>query len=476
MRRPLRRGLPVLGVIAAIMLAPGVAIAHPLGNFTVNTSAGIVLSLGAVQIDYVLDMAEIPTVQAMPALDADQDGNVSDGEASAWAADRAPELLAGLTLKVNGEPVALEVSSARVELLPGQGGLDILRLETSFSGELDVQGELDFRDANFEGRVGWHEVTAIGADGVEIEPSSVPARSFSDGLRTYPDDLLSSPLDVRDATLTFEPGAGVPASSRVDQTVETTDRPGVVGGSFVNVVERTGPLMALALALAFGFGGLHALGPGHGKTLMAAYLVGAGGRTRQAVVVGGAVAVMHTASVLALGFAVLTATSVFAPERVYPWLGLASGLIALGLGAALLVSRLGGWGGNRAHEHGEDHDDHPQHLGSAHSHRAPEGPVLSRKWLTALALAGGILPSPSALLVLLASVALHRVAYGLALIAAFSLGLASALVAVGILALRTRDAVARRMSTRLVRLVPVASAAVIAILGLVLSVNGATKL
>jgi nickel/cobalt transporter (NicO) family protein len=476
MRRALRRGLPVLGVIAAIVLAPGVAIAHPLGNFTVNTSAGIVLSLGAVRIHYVLDMAEIPTVQAMPELDADNDGDVSDGEASEWAADLAPQLLAGLTLAVDGEPVALEVSSARVELLPGQGGLDILRLETSFSGELDAEGELVFRDGNFEGRVGWREVTAIGADGVAIDGSSVPARSLSDGLRAYPDDLLSSPLDVRDATLTFEPGAGASSPSTVDRTVETSSRPGVAGGAFADVVERTGPLMALALALAFGFGGLHALGPGHGKTLMAAYLVGAGGRARQAVVVGAAVAVMHTASVLALGFAVLTATSVFAPERVYPWLGLASGLIALGLGVVLLVARLGAWGGHRTHQHRIDHDDHRLHQGSAHSHRAPDGPVLSRKWLTALALAGGILPSPSALLVVLASVALHRVAYGLALIAAFSLGLASALVAVGILAVRTRDAVARRMSTRLGRLVPLASAAVIVILGLVLTVNGASRL
>jgi ABC-type nickel/cobalt efflux system permease component RcnA len=236
--------------------------------------------------------------------------------------------------------------------------------------------------------------------------------------------------------------------------------------------------MAAAMLLAFGFGALHALGPGHGKTLMAAYLVGAGGRVRQAVAVGGAVAVMHTASVLALGFVVLTATEVFAPERVYPWLGLGSGLVALGLGAGLLVSRLGAWGsrGERLDpSHDPDHHDHHGH-GRGHSHAAPDAPALSRRGLAALAVAGGILPSPTALVVLLASVAFGRVGYGLALIGAFSLGLAAALVAVGAVAIRARDLVARRASGRLARIVPVASAGAIAVVGLVLTVNGAAQL
>jgi ABC-type nickel/cobalt efflux system permease component RcnA len=257
----------------------------------------------------------------------------------------------------------------------------------------------------------------------------------------------------------------------------------VIGGSFADLVERSGPLMLVALLLAAGFGAVHALGPGHGKTLMAAYLVGGGGRIRQAVAVGGAIALMHTASVLALGFVVLTATRVFAPERVYPVLGLASGVLALGLGAGLLVVRLGRWG-DRAnadgHSHGPDEHHHAHapdedHHGHAHPHVA-EGSVLSRRGLTALAVAGGILPSPTALVVLLASVAVHRIAYGLALIAAFSLGLAAALVGVGVLALGARDLVARRLSGRVARLVPVLSALVIATLGLVLTVSGASQL
>jgi len=265
-------------------------------------------------------------------------------------------------------------------------------------------------------------------------------------------------------------------------------RPGVSGGSFAGLVDQTGPLMLVAFLLAMAFGALHALGPGHGKTLMAAYLVGAGGRPKQAVALGGAVAVMHTASVLALGFLVLSATRLFPPERVYPWLGLGSGLVALGLGAGLLVSRLGVWSngrraalaqgaepehsGDEGHHHGGEHE----HSGHGHTHVVPDAPVLSRRGLMALAVAGGILPSPTALVVLLASVAFHRVVYGLGLIAAFSVGLATALIAVGILALRARDLVSRRMSGNVGRLVPVFSASAIVLLGLVLSVRGFVQL
>lgn len=250
--------------------------------------------------------------------------------------------------------------------------------------------------------------------------------------------------------------------------------------------------MLVALLLAFGFGALHALGPGHGKSLMAAYLVGAGGRARHAVAVGGSVAVMHTASVLALGFVVLTVTEVFAPERVYPWLGLVSGLIAFALGAGLLVSRLGGWS-ERDPVHLHDHRYRGSAPVSTHSdatragrtpsnahghHHAVPGlfEPISRRSLTALAVAGGMLPSPTALVVLLAAVAVDRVAYGLALIGAFSLGLAAALVAVGIVALRARDVVAGRMSGRTAGLVPVLSAASIALLGFALTLRGFTQI
>jgi nickel/cobalt transporter (NicO) family protein len=473
MRRPLRLALLLSGVVAAVLSSPASAIAHPLGNFTVNRYAGIELAPGHVRIEYVLDMAEIPTVQVRPAIDADADGTITDPERSGWAARTGLELLANLTLTVDGRAVALDVVSSSMRFRPGQGGLDILRLEATFAGPVGASGELAFVDANFADRIGWSEVTAAGTDGTVVARSSVPARSVSNALLSYPQDLLASPLDVHEAALSFRPGTGAPAATAAAGVGANASRPDVTGGAFAGLVGRTGPFMLVALVLAFGFGALHAMGPGHGKTLMAGYLIGAGGRARHAIAVGGSVAVMHTASVLALGFVVLTVTEVFAPERVYPWLGLLSGLIAVALGASLLVARLGSWGrrhaGGDRHRvhHGDDHRGEPHDLGHVH----PAEP-LSRRSLTALAVAGGMLPSPTALVVLLAAVALDRLAYGLALIGAFSVGLATALVVVGLVALRARDAVAGRMSGRTARLVPVLSAASIVLLGMVLTLRG----
>jgi nickel/cobalt transporter (NicO) family protein len=470
MRRALRRALLLSGMVAAVLSAPVTAIAHPLGNFTVNRYAGIELTLGEVRIDYVLDMAEIPTVQVRPEIDTDANGTITDTERAAWAGRTAPELLANLTVTVNGRAVPLEVVSSSMRFRPGQGGLDILRLEATFAGPVASTGELAFADGNFADRIGWAEVTAAGADRTAVAGSSVPARSVSNALLSYPQDLLASPLDVHEAALSFHPGTGPPAAAAAGDIEANASRPDVTGGAFAGLVGRTGPFMLVALLLAFGFGTLHALGPGHGKTLMAAYLIGAGGRARNAIAVGGSVAVMHTASVLALGFVVLTVTEVFAPERVYPWLGLVSGLIAFALGTSLLVARLGSWSGT----HGGPDRHHPNAdgtTGHGHPHEAPPE-VLTRRSLTALALAGGMLPSPTALVVLLAAVALDRIAYGLALIGAFSVGLATALVAVGLIALRARDVVVRKMSGKTARVVPVLSAASIALLGLVLTFRG----
>ena len=465
MRRA-RRLAAALVAVAVVLLAPAAASAHPLGNFTVNRYAGIVLSPGEVRVDYVVDMAEIPTIQVRPQVDADGDGTVSSSEGSAWAAGTASELLGGLSLSIDGTPVRLGVRSASVRLSPGQGGLDVLRLSARFGGASASSGRIALSDTNFEDRVGWREITIAGAPGVEILDPSVPSESVTDGLRAYPDDLLSSPLDVRRATAAFEPGEGIPTGATAVRAA--TDPGAGSGDAFVALVGRTGPFMFVALGLAFAFGAFHALGPGHGKTLMAAYLIGSGGRTRHAVAVGGAVAVMHTASVLALGFVVLAATEVFPTERVYPWLGIGSGLVAFALGAWMLVTRLAAWSEGapgRRHDH-----PHP------HEHARPEGPAFSRKGLAALAAAGGILPSPTALVVLLASVAAHRVGYGLALTAAFSLGLAAALVGVGVLSIRTRDVVTGRVAGRFARLIPVASAAAITVVGVVLVGGAAAQL
>jgi nickel/cobalt transporter (NicO) family protein len=467
--------VPVLTVALftaiAVMGGPS-AWAHPLGNFTINRYSGLVVSPGRIDIRYVVDMAEIPTFQESTVIDSNRDGSLDAGERQRWATRRAAEVVANLSLTLNGSPVALESVSQSARLRPGQAGLSVLSFTALFRGLLPkTSGNLRYSDQNFAGRVGWKEMTARSTAGVALSGSSVPAASISRELQAYPQDLLSSPIDVSEATLAFHPGGATIAAPAARSESNT---PVASGGSFAALVSRplTPVLLVLSLLLAFGFGAVHALGPGHGKTLTAAYLVGRGARARQAATLGAAVAVMHTSSVLSLGLVAIVLARSFPADRVYPWLTLGTGLVALFLGGGLLVSRV------RARRAGV----HPWH-GHAHGHGAhthdhghqEHGPV-TRRGLVSLAAAGGMLPSPTAFVVLTGAVAAHRVGYGLALIFAFSLGLAASLTAVGLLAMRARAAVSRRLSDGWMSVVPIGSALVIVGLGLFFATKGIAQL
>ena len=432
---------------------PTTALAHPLGNFTINTAASIVLRADEVMVDYAIDMAEIPTFQERGTIDTDGDGSLSSAETAAYRSDACAGLVGGLHVNVDGTPARLTLRSSGISLPAGQAGLRTLRLSCIFRATVapGATHDLVFEDANYPDRLGWREVTAAG-DGAAIVRSDVPRESPSLRLTSYPKSVR--PWNVRSATIAFRPG-GAPLRAAPAGETETQTSGGLLAG-FASSPDLSAGLVALMIAAAIAVGAIHALGPGHGKSLIGAYLVGSGGTLRQAVAVGAAVSVMHTASVLGLGLLVLSAERLFAPERVYPWLGLASGLVALGLGAALLVSRLHALSERRRHGH-----DHPH----------PERP-LSRRGLVALAFAGGILPSPSALVVLLGSVSIGRAALGLVLIVAFSVGLAASLIAVGAVAIRARHMATGRLPAVLMRLAPVVSAGCIAVVGAVLTTRG----
>lgn len=453
MNRVTARVILVAGAIVGVLMVAGPASAHPLGNFTVNTYSGITVTPDRLEIEYVLDLAEIPTLQERSGLDADRDGVVESEEAQSWAGDRADDLAGGLQVALDGRPLDLAMDTASVELAPGQAGLDVLRLEATYTASVDGGGRIEFRDRNYAALVGWHEVTAVGSGGIAVSRSSVPTTSVSSELRAYPEGLLSSPLDVRQAAFDFAPGeqttGGVsPAASE--------DRPGIEDSPLASLVSRpdlsVGVVM-VALGAAFATGALHALAPGHGKTVTTAYLAGTATRTRHAVGAGIAVAVMHTASVVAVGLVVLLLARTFPAERIYPWLTVAAGAAAVALGGTLLWRRL-------RHSHSNHHD-----------HKPP----LSRGGIAALAASGGLLPSPTAIVVLLGAVSLGRTAFGVSLIAAFGLGLAAALIAVGVAAVRLRDLMARR-AQRIAAFLPIAGAAAILVVGLVVATTGVVRL
>jgi nickel/cobalt transporter (NicO) family protein len=438
--------------VLAVGWVPATATAHPLGNFTINTSTALALLENEVLVDFTLDMAEIPALQEEGRLDRDGDGSRSAEELDSYRTAACEDLRTGLRLRIDGNVAPLTRRISELSLPVGQAGLSTLRLRCVYRAAIDPAPvhDLRFEDRTYPDRLGWREVTAAG-DGATIVRSDVPRESPSDRLRSYPTGV--APSHVLTASIAFRPGgAALPAEAGPGAAAPATG--GFLAG-FAARPDLSAGLIALMIAAAVGVGAIHALGPGHGKSLIGAYLIGADGTLRQAAAVGAAVSVMHTASVLGLGFLVLSAERVFAPERVYPWLGLASGLVALGLGAALLVSRIHSLSEGR-HGHAHPHLDRP----------------LSRRGLVALAFAGGILPSPSALVVLLGSVAIGRAALGLVLIAAFSAGLAASLVAVGVLAIRARHVATGRLPAGLMRLAPVVSAGCIALLGLALTGRG----
>jgi ABC-type nickel/cobalt efflux system permease component RcnA len=234
-------------------------------------------------------------------------------------------------------------------------------------------------------------------------------------------------------------------------------------------------LALVALAIGVGLGALHAFAPGHGKTVMAAYLVGERGTVRDGLLIGLTVAVTHTAGVLVLGL-VLTASQTFAPESVYPWLGLASGITFVVLGITLLVGALRRRAGVDGLAHGHHHrhlaDEHGHGHAHDHDHDHDHGdstdhgsPALSRRRLLTLGFAGGLVPTPTAIVVLLGATAIGRAWFGVALVLAYGVGMAATLVAAGLLLARARHRLELRAgSTRLMRyaaVIPIATAAVV---------------
>jgi nickel/cobalt exporter len=483
-----KRGLVALAVSAAALAGPlaGAAGAHPLGNFTVNTYAGLRVQPDQVVVDFVVDMAEIPAVQARRGIDTDGDGNVGDAESAAYASRACTDDATRLGLSVDGRRAPLGVATAGVTFPAGAAGLPTLRLTCALvapTPEIRGDRDVELTSSAFTDRVGWREITAVG-DRTTVLRSDVGPATISDRLTTYPDDLLSSPPDQRGATVRVRPGGppapavpGIVPGARVAQPrgLDAATR------SFTNLVARqelTVGFGILALGLALVLGAIHAFAPGHGKTVMAAYLVGQRGSLRQAAVIGLTVTVTHTAGVLLLGI-VLSASTSLAPESLYPWLGLTSGLMLAGVGAGMLSRALrrspqlvpAGHGHSHSHDHGDGH---------THSHE----PVEWRS-LVPLGLAGGLVPSPSAVVVLLGAIALGRAWFGVALVIAYGLGMAVTLTGAGLVLVRARGAIESRLSARgggpgrlvsVAAALPLITATAIVAGGLLLAVRGAAQI
>lgn len=573
-KRIIRHILPVL-LALLILSAAGVAAAHPLGNFTISRYSALTLRDAAIDVLYIVDMAEIPTFRERQTMDADGDGTVSAAEESAWVERMLPELAANLRLTVDGAPVALSPVAHALSFPPGQGDLETLRLEVTLSAALPETANeqaIVYEDGNFAGRLGWQEVVATAAGGAPVE-SSVPAVDLSNRLRDYPADLLQAPPAVNRAELRYAPGAvGGQTTNDRPQTTEAAAAQAAAANrfsqdEFANLLDRTldtpGALVG-ALLVAVGLGAAHALTPGHGKTIVGAYLVGSRGTARHALFLGLTTTITHTAGVFALGFLVLGASAFILPEQLYPWLGVLSGLLVVFIGASIFRGHFRHWlshrhgeahdhghyhfhfgkghshhhhdplpagetrtaadlpaprpttrlafapvaaGSGSAHPHGRDHDHHhPHDHGHGHGHHytllmslghgahredpankesltisnlsvsqspnLPASDPLGWRNLLALGISGGLLPCPSALILMLSAIALRQVGLGLALIVAFSIGLAGVLTGIGLVMVyagRLLERLPIRHTAMTTRLLPMASAAFITVAGLLIT-------
>jgi ABC-type nickel/cobalt efflux system permease component RcnA len=443
---------------AALLVTPAPASAHPLGNFTVNRYAGIELAGSTVYVHYALDLAEIPTFQL----------------AGKVRAKGFPALLArDLQLTLDGRRSPLRVVAQRLVSRVGAGGLETLRLDVVYAAAGTGEA-LHFDDTSFPGRIGWREVTISARDGARLVESSASESSESDALRAYPGDLLRSPLDVSSATATVDLGGDPGPAPAIDADAALSSHE---GGGFEALIER-GDLslgvLTLSLLIAAFWGAAHALTPGHGKALVAAYLVGTRGTPRHAFMLGGAVTVAHTAGVFAIGLVTLGLSQFILPEQLFPWLTLVSGLLVVAVGAAVLRQRLrsSGHHGEHHHDHGHGHGhehDHP-HDEHERGHHHRHDDALTSKGILGVGVAAGLLPCPSALVVLLSAIALHRVGLGLALIVAFSVGLAATITAIGLVAVLAQRAFGQlSLNGPLVRALPAVSAALILAVGVVIT-------
>ena len=527
--------------LASLILWTPIALAHPLGNFTINHYAGLQVSPDRIEVDYVLDMAEIPAFQEMRQIDRQADPQSDASQLRQYASKKCDEVNSQLNLdsilNANQTPLSLNLKHSNVEFPDGMGGLSTLRLTCDFEHLLTAKETskwtpkdsvqtgplIEFSDHLYPDRLGWREITVVTQD--SSTQGGVTSTSVSKRLTEYPTDLLSSPLNQRQVSFSILPsGLSAPMINSVEsnasdrQKSPSLDRSEDPFTRLIKLQTLNLPTVIFSLFIAFVWGGLHALSPGHGKTIVGAYLVGSRGTFKQAVLLGLTVTATHTAGIFALGLLTLGSTQFEVTEQIYPWLSILSGGLVTAIGIKLFTDRLRenqpvlslpSPTNDHEHSHPHPHEhphqhEHPHHhshkhehsherlhkheqqhshdhetekvnepgyhthgVGQApHSHLPANNEPITGASLIALGISGGLLPCPSALVVLLSSIALGRVGFGLALVTAFSFGLAAMLTIVGLVLVYSRDRFERLpMPQVATRFLPAMSALAITLIG-----------
>ncbi len=472
------------------------AAAHPLGNFSINQYSHIEVEKSQIKLHSVLDVAEIPTFQQSQNIDTDKNGSLSEEELNAYVEKITPDYVANLQLSVDGQPIALRPAAKNIELRNGSGNLQTMRVEWNLTGDLtnfqpNAVHRLQFENKNNLERIGWNEIVVGRIAGINVFDSTAFGSGVSNELNLYPSESLNAPLGERRAEFSFTSAAlAADVKPLQNRDGHTTSAP-VEKDKFAELIngEVTLPVMLFGLLLALGFGAMHAMSPGHGKTVVGAYLVGSRGTIKHAIFLGLTVTITHTLSVFALGIVALFASNYILPERLMPFLSFVSGLLVFFIGLTLFKDRLFsalGWKtnghhhndhGEHTHSHEDEHFHHSHsgeehtHGGSTHTHLPPK--QISWRSLLALGVSGGLLPCPSALVLMLSAISLNRIGYGIVLTLVFSIGLAATLTVVGLAFLYAGKFFNNPSlsNNRIVKALPVFSAFVIACVGAVICYN-----
>jgi nickel/cobalt transporter (NicO) family protein len=508
-----------------------------MGNLSVNHYARLEPGAKGVNVFYVLDLAEIPTFELTQSWNVAKDSPKPVLDAK--AAEQVRMWLSNLSFTEGGKPLSARLESTELSIVDGAGNMPVFRIASKIH-VIASGGRFEYEDRNFPTRAGWREIVIKPAAGADVSRASKGDADISQGLTSYPQDPTKAPPQDTRGWFEWTPVAGTvsqvrkpvviaeaapaplpsappvtnsprdvrPPESQSSGTVKRNDEIARILG----LKTISWPLMATLLALAFWFGALHALEPGHGKTMVAAYLVGERGTAKHAVILGSTVTFTHTISVFILGIGTMFLSRYIMADKISKVLGVISGLTIVWIGAMMLWRRLHGLSHghhhhhqhdhDHAHEHGHshehvhahahahshdhrdhDHDHHHHDHGHSHSHDAlthtHDGHThthlppreISLGSLLALGASGGLVPCPSALILLLSAISIGRVGLGMVLLVAFSLGLAIVLTVTGLLVLYAKNLLpsGKAEHSAFFRYMPVLSAAAILMIGVVMT-------
>ncbi len=494
----------ILLILIAILFAQFLE-AHPMGNFSISHYSRLEYTKDGILLKHIVDMAEIPSYQQMEFLDTDYNSKFSDEEKIRYAERISNQLLPNLKVQINQTNLTFKIQNSRLEIRPGAGDLPTFVIYCTYFVEVPVSmisnsNTLEFADQNFPERNGWREIV-INRDGgfasLNLPPDTYTERSK--GLSQYPTDPTT--VMPQEMKLNFKFGNPLLAaqhqahSSNIQNGSRENVRPGTLRNDklakLITTKELTSEVIFISIIIAFFLGSMHALSPGHGKAIVAGYLVGSRGTAFHAMFLGAVVTLTHTIGVFALGLITLFGSKYILPDTLYPWLGFLSGLSIVIIGSRLFYKRFKMMKSNSTpnHHHHHDHDhshdhhgdhhhhhveDHQHHHQHGHSHLPvdPETGKITWRSLLSVGISGGALPCPSALVVLLSAISLHRVGFGLILIISFSLGLAAILTSIGLLLLYASKWSQKFQPRGSLRYgLPVISSLVITILGCIIAVQ-----